>query len=109
MYSEKDNKAGLLAFFNNLAPKTGNYYVYEEEEEFKHHLYKNITSVFGATDSNEDFYTFLKAVFADSIPEVNKFLKGFRYKEIPIEKEEDEEAEKENTATSDSGIKEEKE
>lgn len=86
LYSGKDNRDGLAAFFDNLNPWTDDMlYMGYDFEDVSDQLDKNIASVFGKVYDNEDFYTFVKAAFANCIPELNAQLKKLKMPEVKVE------------------------
>lgn len=86
LYSGKDNKDGLEAFFANLNPWTDDLlYMGYDFEDVRDQLDKNIASVFGKIYNNEEFYTFVEAAFANCIPELNAQLKRLKIPEVKAE------------------------
>ena len=92
IYSKNSHKDEVNAFFANLDPRNDAWYEHGyEEEEFSFSLHRNIDLIFGSTYKDEDFYKFLKAAFADCLPEVNKALKSLGLNEIELDAEKQEE------------------
>lgn len=92
IYSKNSHKDEVNAFFANLDPRNDAWYEHGyEEEEFSFSLHRNIDAVFGSTYKDQDFYKFLKAAFADCLPEVNKALKSLGLNEIELDAEKQEE------------------
>ena len=92
IYSKNSHKEDVKVFFANLDPRNDYWYEHGyDEDEFCYSLHRNIDRIFGSTYQNKDFYMFLKAAFADCLPEVNDTLKSWGLKEIELETEKHEE------------------
>jgi len=85
IYSAQDNKSGLKLFFTHLDPRVDDDYPFYEEDYYYRFLDNNISSIFGSTYKNKDFYSFIQKAFEGYLEEVNIQLKNLRLDEIPIE------------------------
>lgn len=87
IYSKNSHKGEVREFFANLDPRDDYWYEHSyDEDEFSYSLHRNIDAVFGSTYQNQDFYKFIKAAFADCLPDVNKELKRLGLNEIEQDK-----------------------